>query len=143
MRISWFSNGVVSSFGALNEVTKKPVDNWVYFGKEGTKIAEFVLDKNSKMLKNAFYDEKGVLGPEQDGAKRISSDNVSWDRYVQENIKAPGHIDIPKDKRKIVVLAFNIDETRAVINSFIKAHLHPEYDKAALAVFDNSPKELV
>lgn len=143
MMISWFSNGKVLAAGAIHQNTKMPVYNWVYFRKDGTKSAEIVFDKNSKVVGNAYYDEKGTLQPEYRRSKRVSSDKVSWDRYVQKNIKAPEHVDIPKGKRKIVVLAFNIDETGAVINSFIKAPLHPEYDKAALAVFDNSPKELV
>lgn len=139
MRISWFSNGTVSSVGALNNLTKRPVGNWLYFRKDGTKIAELVFDKNSKVLSNAYYNEKGALRPKQNGPGRVSYKHAPWDIYMEQNLKEPEHIDIPKGKRKIVIVAFNIDENGKVDNAFVKVPFHPEYDKAALAIFNDSP----
>ncbi|MBL7704830.1 MAG: hypothetical protein JNM21_04700 [Taibaiella sp.] len=140
-RISWFSNGTVATTGILHKITKRPVSNWTYYSRNGKKSMEVVFDEYSKVVTKACYDEKGALVAEPKSRTESSPAKwTKWEDYLQENLKEPEHVELPKGKRKIVIVGFNLDENGAVINAFVKAPLHPEYDKAALALLNNSPE---
>lgn len=140
MRVHWFSNGAVFKVGPIDKTRKNPIHNWTYFRKNGTKMLEIVWDKNTKELSRTYYDEQGAPQAEYNGPKIVSHNYPSWEDYVKENLKAPEHVELPKGKKKIVVVAFNLDDKGEVINAFVKVPLHPEYDKIALALLNNSPK---
>ncbi len=140
MRVHWYPNGVVFKVGPIDKTIKNPIHNWAYFRKNGTKMLEIVWDKNTKETSRTYYDEQGAPSPEYKGEKVVSFNYPSWEDYMKQNLKAPEHIEIPKGKKKIVVVAFNIDENGEVANAFVKVPLHPEYDKIALALLNSSPK---
>ncbi len=142
VHISWFDNGNPSTAGYLKNGNKH--GKWQYFHINGN-LASLEVYGNNKVVSGEYYDEAGAqrfntlfsmveVSPEFKGGME------GWKKYLEKNLYWPNGLQFANGNMAIVTVNLTVNEDGKVENAYVSTPFHPEFDKIALRVINQSPK---
>ena len=140
VQISWFDDGAISSAGYL--LNGKLHGKWKYYHRNGNPSGEVVYSKGDVVSKT-YYNEDG--SPEtntSEANKEASFKNggiEGWQKYLHKNLYWPRGYEFSNGTLAVVVVGMTINEQGKPEDVEVVTPFHPEFDRIALKIIQNSP----
>ncbi len=139
--VSWFDNGNPSSAGRYVDFNKQQA-KWQYFHKNGN-MSSLEMYKLDTLIDKNYFDEDGnPMGDttSTDREAQFVGGEDAWQKYFQKNVYYPSGYEFKSGYHAEVSVTATINEEGKVIDYRVSLPLNPAFDKAALGLFDQSPK---
>jgi outer membrane biosynthesis protein TonB len=141
MTVHWFDNGNPAAAGNY-AAERKGHGKWQYFHKNGQLSSIEVFDKGSLRSKQYFTEDGSPIADttSRDRAATFPGGQKAWMKYLQRSLYFPSQWKISGADEVVVVVDWAIDEDGKVVDAWVSAPFHPEFDKIALEVIRKSPQ---
>ncbi len=139
IRVSWFDNGRPSLAGYY--IKGKANGKWKFFNKSGNLSAEEIYN-HGHLINKKDYDETGTLKSDTTSNDRPASFNggkEAWNHYVEKKLYWPNGYRFVDGDMAVVVIQVVIGENGKVEHAEVVTPFHPEFDRIALKVIEQSP----
>lgn len=139
-KISWHTNGTISSAGILAPGGKKN-GKWQFWHNNG-KLSAIELYDHDSLLQWQYFDENGspIASPIKEKNASFKGGANSWLRFLDNKLYWPKDYQIANSDEAAVVVSGTVDEDGNVVDVFISTPFFPTFDKIALDVIRRSPK---
>jgi TonB family protein len=139
VQIGWFDDGAFAYAGYL--LHGKLYGKWKYYHHNGSVSAE-ELCNNGNILTKTYYGEDGtpVTNPVKNDRDIVfKNGEQAWQEYLRKNLYWPRNLVFSTGTMAVVVIEFTVNEQGKVENEEVVIPFHPEFDRIALRVIQNSP----
>jgi TonB family protein len=141
IQVSWFDNGNPSQAGYYAAGSKQH-GKWQYFHTNGKVSALEVYDQGALVNKSYFGEDGQPLTDttNRDIEALFPGGDKAWANYLYKNLYFPTQFQITNSDKAVVVVDWVVDEEGRVGNVNVYSSFHPEFDKIAVKIIQNSPK---
>lgn len=135
----WFEEGEFSHAGRL--LNEEQEGKWQYFHRNGKVAADLVFSKG-KVTDEQYFEEDGTPHKNKKSANseaRYKKGGIQgWSNYLLDHIRWPAGLELLGITQVIVGVQFTVDENGKVIEAETIFPFHPEFDRMALEIIQNS-----
>ena len=101
------------------------------------------LQDLSQLISKQYHDEEGVpqkSATYKENEAQFQGGDSKWINYLSKNLYFPPQWQITGAEEVIVTIDFAVDEEGNVVDVWVSAPFHPDFDKIAVDLIRKSPK---
>lgn len=141
--VYWSDNGNPTAAGNYS-AERKMHGKWQFFHNNGQLSSLEVYDKGLLQSKQYFSEDgKEITDTTSiDRGASFPGGQKAWMKYLQKGLYFPSQYQITGAEQVVVVVDWAIDEDGNIVDAWVSAPFHPDFDKIALELIRKSPKWL-